>query len=377
MKEDHQFIREALELAARGRGRVGQNPMVGAVVVQEGRVVGRGYHRRFGGPHAEIEALRRAASRLQGGTLYVTLEPCSHWGKTPPCVQAVVHSGISRVVVAMEDPNPLVRGRGVRLLRAAGVRVEVGLQGARARALNRAFLRRLAAARPCLPYTIIRTAMTVDGKINRASATSQTLLSPLADLLLRDRFRAEMDAILVGGRTALLDDPRLTIRSVRLQRARVKRGASPDPMKVTIFEDASKLCLTGRFLQAGKCEKVIFATKKTPRAVLERLEPFAHVYASKAARVNLRQAFLTLGHLGVRRLLVEGGGRLNFELLRLGLVHELHVKVAPRIFGGTGAPHLLDGEGFLPHVSPRLHFLNGERITKNFVILKYKVEPRG
>lgn len=378
-ERDAELMREVLRLAVREGKLVKGNPRVGALLVCENgsRKVGnrerisfiRGAHRRFGGPHAEVEVLRRAGARARGATLVVNLEPCSHWGKTPPCADAVIAAGVRRVVVAMEDPNPWVRGRGIRRLRAAGVEVVTGVEETRARAVNRSFLRRLATRTDQPLHTIVKTVMTVDGKINRAEARTSTVLSPARDLRNRDAERAEVDAIMVGGNTVLLDDPRLTIRSSRLHRERTSRGQSSDPVKIAVITDAGKISISSRFLTTGKCEKIIFTTSKTSAAARRRLDALAHVFVLGRTRVDMRKAYRILQAFGIQRVMVEGGGTLNAELFRLGLVNEFWLKIAPRIFGGADAPTVVDGKG----VDATLELQDVKRVTKNFIVVKYKV----
>jgi len=202
------WMRRALAEAERGRGAVEPNPMVGAVVVRDGRLVGFGHHARFGGPHAEVEALARAGDEARGATLYVTLEPCCHFGKTPPCTQAVLDAGIVRVVAAMRDPFPKVAGGGLAQLRQAGVAVEVGVESDAARRLNAPYLKRLATGRP---YVVAKWAMTLDGKTAAASGDSRWISGPRSRALVHE-LRGRMDAVVVGIGTALADDPQLTAR---------------------------------------------------------------------------------------------------------------------------------------------------------------------
>ncbi len=233
---DSYWMRRALAEATRGLGRVEPNPMVGAVVVRDGQLVGVGHHARFGGPHAEIEALVQAGNLARGATLYLTLEPCCHFGKTPPCTDAVLDAGVARVVAAMRDPFPRVAGGGLARLRAAGLVVEVGLGANAARRLNAPYLKRLATG---LPYVTAKWAMTLDGKTATASGDSRWISGPRSRALVHE-LRGRMDAILVGIGTALADDPELTARP----------SGPRQPARV-VLDGACRLPATSRLAQTG------------------------------------------------------------------------------------------------------------------------------
>lgn len=323
----------ALVLAERGRGWVSPNPMVGAVIVKNGRVVGAGWHRRFGGPHAEVEALKQAKSQARGATLYVTLEPCHHVGKTPPCAEAILTAGLHRVVVAMKDPNPLVSGKGLARLRRAGLRVEVGLLEADAKALNRGFVSVHTRERP---YVVVKTAMTLDGKIATKNGDSQWVSSPSARRLVH-RWRRETDAILVGVNTVLRDNPRLTPRN--------GRGGK---MPLRVVMDAS-----GRTSVANQVVRVPPRTlvMTTRRASSSRLCSLrrrgVEVWQgpSGPGGVDVRAALKHLVTLGVLEVLVEAGGTLNASLFEAGVVDHVKWFIAPKLVGGKKALTPWEGTG--------------------------------
>lgn len=321
-------MRRALRLAEAGWGRVHPNPLVGAVVVRDGAVVGEGAHREFGGPHAEVEALRAAGAAARGSTLYVTLEPCAHHGKTPPCVDALVGAGIRRVVVAVEDPHPAARGGAARL-REAGVEVELGVEEQAARSQNALFLAPLTLGRP---FVALKYAMTLDARLGRqGERTRITAADAEAEV---HRLRSGFEAILIGGRTARIDDPRLTVRLA-------PAGRVPP---VRVVADPAAGLAPGSALVASAREQpvwVLAGTSASPERV-SALEA-AGVQVMRCAvdprgGLELRAALQRLGDQGIRTVLCEGGGRLGAGLLREGLVDRLYVFLAPTLMGADGVP---------------------------------------
>ncbi len=326
------FMLAALALAARGQGRVAPNPAVGCVLVKENRVIGRGWTQPGGRPHAETEALRRAKGRAAGSTAYVTLEPCSHHGQTAPCVEALIEAGVSRVVAALEDPDPRVAGRGLALLRDAGLRVDLGLCAERARALNAGFFSRLANDRPVVT---LKLATSQDGRIATHSGQSQWITGPLsrrhAHLL-----RAEADAVMVGSGTAVVDNPRLDVRLPGLDRY--------SPLRVVI-DGRLRLPLTHDLV--GRASKVPTVLITHDGNASERLDAYANagvevlrVAIDASGHCALPEALAGLAARGINRLLVEGGGHLAAALLRAGLVDRLAWYRAPLVIGGDGIPAL-------------------------------------
>ncbi len=331
--DDVRWMRRALSLAARGRGRTSPNPMVGAVVVKRGRVVGEGYHRRVGGPHAEVWALREAGAAAKGATLYVSLEPCCHHGRTPPCTTAIIEAGLKRVVAACLDPNPEVNGAGVRRLRAAGIEVEVGAMEAEARRLNEAYCKHIATG---LPFVALKAAMSLDGKIATAAGESQWITGERARAAAH-RLRARHDAVMVGIGTALADDPELTVR-----RARGRR-----PLRVVV-DSRARTHPTARLLAAETRPPVIAVTRRAPRtrvARLERAGARVWVVGSRRGEVDLKRLMRLLGAEGIQSVLVEGGGTLAAGALAARLVDRVYFFVAPKLIGGAGAPTPVDGAG--------------------------------
>jgi diaminohydroxyphosphoribosylaminopyrimidine deaminase/5-amino-6-(5-phosphoribosylamino)uracil reductase len=331
--QDERFMRRALRLAQRGRGRTSPNPLVGAVLTRGGRVIGEGWHRQAGGPHAEILALRRANAR--GATLYVTLEPCSSWGRTPPCADAIIAAGVRRVVVAAADPNPKHNRRGLRRLRAAGIRVEAGLLADAATRLNDAFNKWIVTG---LPLVTVKSAVSLDGKIATRSGDSQWISSRAARRYAH-KLRAQTDAILVGAGTVLADNPSLTIRhGVRgRQPLRVivdTRGRCPTSS--TVFTDRHRhrtLVMTGR------------ASDRRWREQLARQGVAVAVLPARAGHLDMRRALQWLGKQGITNLLVEGGGGLPGALFDARLVDKVAFFFAPLIIGGRNAVTAVQGDG--------------------------------
>jgi len=328
------FMARALELAERGRGLVEPNPMVGAVVVRDGRIAGEGFHGRFGGPHAEPIAIAAAGEACRGATLYVTLEPCTHFGKTPPCVPAVLDAGFARVVAAMIDPDPRTQGRGIGQLRAAGAQVEVGLLEAEAQRLNAPFVKLTARG---LPFVTAKWAMSLDGKIATRTGQSRWISSAPS----RERvhtIRGQVDAILVGIGTALADDPLLTARP-----------PGPRTAARIVADSQARLPLRSRLVaSAGEAPVIVAATEAAPvgrREGLARAGVEVLVLPEEGGRVSLPALMAELGRRRMSNVLLEGGGELAAAALASQMVDKLLVFVAPRILGGREAPTPVGGQG--------------------------------
>jgi diaminohydroxyphosphoribosylaminopyrimidine deaminase/5-amino-6-(5-phosphoribosylamino)uracil reductase len=324
-------MRAALVLARRGLGQVWPNPAVGCVIVKDRHVVGRGWTQQGGRPHAETEAIKRAGDATHGATAYVTLEPCSHHGESPPCADALVEAGVARVVTAMNDPDPRVAGQGLNALRAATIEVEVGVCGDDARALNRGYLKRLSDG---LPLVTLKTAITTDGRIATKSGESQWITGAESRAEAH-RLRADHDAITVASATAIADDPELTCRLPGMQ----------DRSPVRVLLDAHLRVPTDAKLYATAHDVPLWVFSAVPPddpKVLERTntgaEHFTVATDGSGHGVNLRQSFGQLAQRGITRLLAEAGGMLASALLRDGLVDDLAVFRAPKLLGGDGIP---------------------------------------
>lgn len=330
---DARYMRLALELAARVRGRTEPNPMVGAVVVRSGRIVGRGYHHRAGGPHAEVLALRQAAGLARGATLYVSLEPCAHVGRTPPCTEAILQAGVRHVVAAMMDPNPLNRGRGLRWLRGRGVQTRVGVLEREARTLNRVFVTRMERRRP---FVTVKVAQSLDGKIAASSGDSRWITGRAARRWAH-RLRAESDAVLVGVQTVLKDNPRLTARAA---------GASRQPVRVVL--DSSLRTPPRARLFSSPSPVWIAAGKRAPAArerALRRAGAEVIRLPSEKDRVSLRALLRQLARREISRLLIEGGGEVIASALRARAVDRIAWMIAPKIIGGRASAPSVGGIG--------------------------------
>ena len=320
-------MRRALDLAREGWGQTAPNPMVGAVVVRDGRVVGEGYHARFGESHAEVVALKQAGDLARGATLYVTLEPCRHHGKTPPCTDAIIAAGIARVVVAVADPTAQAGG-GAALLRDRGIQVDIGLLGAKARELNAAFFH---AAVGDLPWTTLKLAISIEGAIANQRGTTSWLTSQESRIAVHE-LRAGHDAIAVGIGTILADDPQLTVRDVRPPRV---------PLTRVVFDRRLRTPLTAAVVRTARDTPTLLVTASDagPAAARLRAAGVEIVVAN-----GLRDGFRQLRLRGIRSLLVEGGAGIASAVLAERLVHRLVIFQAP-VSLGPGALHAFDGAG--------------------------------
>ena len=323
MKNDQYYMQLALDLAASAKGKTNPNPLVGAVVVKDGAIVGTGLHRKAGEPHAEVHAFRMAGEHAKDATLYVTLEPCSHFGKTPPCADLVKESGVKRVVVAMEDPNPSVAGRGINLLREAGIEVEVGLLEHQARRLNERFIHNMLTSRP---FVISKFAMTLDGKIATYNGHSKWITAEKARRDVHE-LRNEVDAILVGVGTVLKDDPALTTR--------LQDRTGKNPVRI-VLDRQLRTPLDAQILQTDKARTIIV----TAEGQQEHAGPFENAGAEMLyvplidGKLDLHSMLDALYKLGITDVLVEGGGEVNASFLRQGLIQKFLVYVAPKVLGG-------------------------------------------
>jgi len=332
---DRHYMKTALELAARARGRTSPNPMVGAVVVKGGRIAGQGYHVRAGTPHAEVLALEEAGSEARGATLYVTLEPCCHHGRTGPCSEAVIAAGVAKVVVAMRDPNPLVSGGGIRRLREAGVEVVEGVMEEEARELNEVFVKYITTGKP---FVVAKAAMSLDGKIATRSGKSKWITGPEARAC-GHRLRDWYDAILVGLGTVLADNPSLTTR--------LPAGGGRDPVRV-ILDSQARIPLNAAVLtQKSEAPTIIATTAGAPPDRLETLRRAGAevLVVNKGPRVELAELIKILGRREITSLLIEGGAEVHGSALAAKIVDKVVWFIAPKIIGGREAPGPVGGRG--------------------------------
>ena len=335
MIEHAGFMRRALGLAARARGLTSPNPMVGAVVVRDGVVVGEGYHHAAGLPHAEVEALTAAGSAVRGATLYVTLEPCVHHGRTPPCADAVIAAGVARVVIATTDSNPVVAERGIATLRAAGIDVVTGVLEAEAATLNRAFFTALRDGRP---HVTLKAAATMDGKIADVHGASKWITGEAARLVAH-RLRSDADAIVVGIGTVLADDPSLTVR--------LDPPWPREPLRV-VLDSGARTPVTARVITGATPSRAIIVVADAPSDRVRGLEATGAVVLrcpGPGGRVSIPDLLAALAVREVRGILVEGGAEVAAAFLEAEVVDRVALFLAPLLLGGAAAPTVLGGAG--------------------------------
>lgn len=330
---DQAYMARALELARQGLYSTHPNPRVGCVIVKDGLVIGEGWHVRAGEPHAEVHALRQAGDNARGATAYVTLEPCSHFGRTPPCADALVKAGVARVVAAMQDPNPQVAGSGLRRLAEAGIAVSSGVLEAQARELNVGFIKRMETG---LPFVRVKLAMSLDGRTAMASGESQWITGPAARRAVQ-RLRARSSAVLSGADTVLLDDARLTVRAAELglDAPQTALAAARQPLRVLV-DGRLRVPPEAAFYQAGPTLTVSCAERAGFTAATRELL----VLPGADGHVELPRLLAELGRRGVNEVLVEAGPRLAGAFARQGLVDEYQVFLAPKLLGSSARPLL-------------------------------------
>ena len=338
MTDDERYMRLALKLARKGLGKASPNPMVGAVIVKGGRIIAQGYHKAFGLDHAEVDALKRAQEKvypersrgIKGATLYVSLEPCRHHGKTPPCTDAILKAKIGRVVIGALDPDPHMRGESVKLLNQKGIKTTVGVLEADCLALNEKYVKHRTAG---VPFVTLKWAQTLDGIISAAGGSTSRISSP-PSLKLAHKLRAANDAILVGVQTVVKDDPELTTRLVK--------GRSP--VRV-ILDSRLRVPLAARVLHQDAAETLVVTTPRADKNKLAALKKMGvevlTVPADKAGRVDLQKMLKALGARDISSLLVEGGASVVTSFLKLDLMDKLVVIIAPRLLG-AGTPSVAD-----------------------------------
>ena len=366
-KIDEMYMERALELAAKGRGTTTPNPMVGAVIVKNGRIIGEGYHIRAGEGHAEVNVFKNAVEDVTGATMYVTLEPCSHYGKTPPCADKIVEKKIGRVVVGALDPNPLVAGRGIEKIRNAGIPVITGVLAERSIALNEVFMKYIVTKRP---FVLLKAAMSLDGKIATAEGESQWISCETSREEVH-RLRHELTGIMAGIGTVLADDPMLNCR--------IPGGKQPVRIIVdshlSIPEESKLVCSAKEF------PLVVAAVENSDAAKKERLAEqgvkVIEVSADDAGHVDLNILMDCLGEMKIDSILLEGGGRLAEGALKAGIVDKVQFYIAPMLIGGESAKTPVEGRG-IAALSEAWHISNwkAEVIGDDIKITGY-IKERG
>lgn len=333
---DVEYMKRALELAEKGIGYTNPNPLVGAVIVKDGKIIGEGYHQVYGSHHAEVNAFKNATEDVKGATMYVTLEPCSHYGKTPPCANAIVEKGIKKVIVGLVDPNPEVSGRGVKILRDNGIEVITGVLEEEGRKLNEIFLKYITTR---LPFCIMKTAMTLDGKIAAYTGDSKWITGEASRKYVH-QLRHRAASIMVGIGTILADDPMLTTR--------FDAGEGSDPIRI-IVDSSARIPLEAKVLNLkSRARTIIATTEKADKDKIEALkEKDAEVIITplKNEKVDLSFLMKALGERKIDSILLEGGSELNYAALEEGIVDKINAFIAPKIIGGSTAKTPVGGEG--------------------------------
>jgi diaminohydroxyphosphoribosylaminopyrimidine deaminase / 5-amino-6-(5-phosphoribosylamino)uracil reductase len=324
MMNEQIFMRRCIEIAQKGKGKVSPNPMVGCVIVRDGKMIGEGFHSQFGGPHAEVFALLQAGKKTRGAIMVVNLEPCVHFGKTPPCADAIVQSGISKVIIATKDPNPLVSGKGIRRLREAGIEVKVGVLREEAELLNEKFIKWMKTGKP---FVGIKLAQTLDGRIADIRGVSKWITSEAARKE-GHRLRTEYDAVMVGSNTVVNDNPELTVRLVKGRNPVriVVDGRLSTPVSRKIFD--TKAAPTWLFTSTSAMK---LKNRKVQRLVTQGVRVFA---ASSSCFINPESILRRLSAEGISSVLLEGGASLIAPFIKGSFADSLHLFIAPKILGG-------------------------------------------
>lgn len=344
---DKVYMKRALELAELGRGKVAPNPMVGAVIVKAGKIIGEGYHKKYGDNHAEVNAFENATEDVSGATLYVTLEPCAHYGKTPPCAKRIVKEGIKKVVIGVLDPNPLVAGKGVNILKDAGIEVVVGVLEEECRKINEVFMKYIKTSRP---FVLMKYAMSLDGKISTATGKSKWIS---CEKSRRDvhKLRNNLSAIMVGINTVIKDNPMLNCR--------IEGGN--DPIRI-IVDSNLRIPLDSKIVNTSNNISTIVATThkadKDKIKLLEERNVEVIVAKEKDGRVDITSLIDKLGEKKIDSILLEGGSEINFSCLQEGIVDKVRIYIAPKILGGNNAKGAVGGRG----VSEMIESFNIENI---------------
>ncbi|MEI6207560.1 MAG: bifunctional diaminohydroxyphosphoribosylaminopyrimidine deaminase/5-amino-6-(5-phosphoribosylamino)uracil reductase RibD [Desulfuromonadales bacterium] len=360
---DMKFMKRAVTLARKGIGKTSPNPAVGCVIVKDGRIIGEGWHRRAGGPHAEVHALEKAGEAARGADVYVTLEPCSHTGKTPPCSRALIRAGVRRVVAGVLDPNPKVNGAGLTELRQRGIETNCGVLEDECRAINRAFFKHVTTG---LPFVTFKCAMTLDGKIATATGESRWVSCEQSRRYVH-RMRSEHDAIMVGVDTIIADNPQLTVRHVK--------GRNP----VRVIVDTHLRTPESVGVIEGELAKgtIIATTESSPKMHLRYTQHGAAILVCEEfdGRVSMSDLLRKLGETGIQSILLEGGSRLAGAMLKQALIDEFVLFIAPKILGSDGfAPFALHGITSMDNAC-RLTFGHVAHIGQDLIVHAYPEKP--
>lgn len=331
---DEQYMKRALNLALKGEGYVSPNPLVGAVIVKAGKIIGEGYHQKCGEAHAEVNAINSATEEIEGATIYVTLEPCSHYGRTPPCADKIIENKIARVVIGTVDPNPLVAGKGIEKLQKAGIEVKVGVLEKECININEIFMKFISTK---TPYVLMKSAMSLDGKIATSSGESKWITSEEARNRVH-QLRHKYSGIMVGINTVIKDNPELTCR--------ITSGVSP----IRIIVDSKlRIPVDSKIVSSAYQTRTIVATtnksNERDRKKLEESKVEVLVVKDKAGKVDLKDLMVRLGEMKIDSILLEGGGNLNYSALEAGIVDEVQMYISPKIIGGENSKSPVEGNG--------------------------------
>ncbi|EQK42893.1 riboflavin biosynthesis protein RibD [[Clostridium] bifermentans ATCC 638] len=358
---DEYYMGLAINLARKGIGKVNPNPMVGAVIVKDNKIVGTGYHEKYGGKHAEVNAIENSRESLNGSTMYVNLEPCSHFGKTPPCVDKIIESKINKVVIASVDPNPLVQGKGVKKLRDSGIEVKVGVLDEENKKLNEVFLKYIKNKKP---FVAMKVAMSLDGKIATSTGQSKWISCDESRRYVH-KLRSEVMSILVGINTVIKDDPMLDCR--------LENGKNP----IRIIVDTTlKIPIDSKIVSSSKSIRtIVVTTKNANRNVMKLLEGKGVEILTvnlKNNLVDLKEMINKLGELNIDSILIEGGSSLNFSAMNENIVDKIQVYVAPIILGGESSKTPIGGQGVDDIKEAfKLHRLEHKQVGSDILIEGY------
>lgn len=354
------YMKRALELAQKGRGFVNPNPLVGAVIVKNSKIIGEGWHECFGKAHAEINAFSNAVEAVDGAELYVTLEPCSHYGKTPPCAKTIVEKGIKKVYIGMKDPNPFVSGKGIEVLQEAGIEVVCGIYEQECKKMNEIFIKYITTK---LPFVVMKTAMTLDGKIASYTGDSKWISCKKSREIVH-KMRSFHMGVMVGIQTVLKDNPFLT--------ARIENAHNPIPI---IIDSTLKIPENAHVLEGKRC--IIATTDRSDeqkRKILEAKGAEIIQLKEKNGHVDLKLLLNQLGKMGIDSILLEGGGELNFSMLENQLIDKVIFFLAPKLLGGRDAKTSLEGIGF-PQIKESIQLKNIEikKIEEDIFVTAYPI----
>lgn len=331
---DELYMKMALDLAKKGKGWTSPNPLVGAVIVKDGKVIGQGYHEKYGQPHAEVNAITSAEEDVTEATVYVTLEPCSHFGKTPPCSDLLIDKNIKRVVVGTLDPNPLVAGKGIERLRNNGIEVVIGVLEEESQRMNEIFMKYIVTK---IPFVVMKNAMSLDGKIATVTGESQWISGESSRKQVH-ALRHELAGIMVGIETIIKDDPQLTSRTLN----------SRNPIRIVVDSKLRIPIMSNVLTHQDKAKTIVATTRRANKEKLEMLKQMeieVIVTKEKDGKVNLQELMKVLGTKGIDSILLEGGATLNFSALEEGIVDKIQSYIAPKIIGGKEAKTAVEGAG--------------------------------